>query len=177
MRYFKELINVKYVDGESLNSHLDKINALYTKIQSNELKLPINILACLIFWSLPESYKTRVEILESRLIENTIEVYEGVKKALLQAEAALLESGNLAPPLLATSANRNNNHDPPTSTKSRGRARGQGRGYYCGKTKPTSQQSRGKEPPFCEYCYQRGHVIKDCHLHKPALVQVAVAPV
>ena len=58
LRYFKELINVKYVDSESLNSHLDKINALYAKIQSNELKLPINILACLIFQSLPESYKT-----------------------------------------------------------------------------------------------------------------------
>lgn len=61
----KRILTLKYVDGESMETHLCKFDYMVRQVKSTRSKLEDDLLACLLLLSLPESYNTIVTAVAS----------------------------------------------------------------------------------------------------------------
>jgi hypothetical protein len=61
----KRILTLKYVNGESMETHLCKFDDMVRQVESTGSKLKDDLLACLLLLSLPESYNTIVTVIET----------------------------------------------------------------------------------------------------------------
>jgi len=161
----QELFSIKKDPDIPLSAHLDRINTIVGKITTTTFKLPVDILAGLVFQSLPSSYNTTIAILSSTPIEDSPKAYEEIQQALLHCEAALIKEG------------KNETFSASNAKVERRKPRRQDRPPKDGKRnnnkqkKDNSQNTDGKgrtnrEAKYCEYCERKGHEEAQCYLKK-----------
>lgn len=61
----KRILTLKYIDGESMETHLCKFDDMVRQVKSTASKLEDDLLACLLFLSHPESYNTIVTAIKT----------------------------------------------------------------------------------------------------------------
>lgn len=61
----KRILTLKYVDDESMETHLCKFDDMVRQVKSTGSRLEVDLLACLLLLSLPESYNTIVTTIET----------------------------------------------------------------------------------------------------------------
>lgn len=130
---FRQLINLKMVEGASITSHLNSFFVLYEKLYEIDIKLPDELLSIILLSSLPKSYENFVVAIESR---------DELPKAHT-LKAKLTEEGSRREGDVLT---EHSNGEAAFFSKQQRQQ------------KQHTSQHRGK----CFKCQKRGHYAKDC---------------